>query len=300
MPASSKAIDSKILLTSSDTSSETVEAVELRNSEVEKRGNQAAAYLRTVSCWNHLHSTDTVKPARSHQALGVLCSTSSSETFNSTGTFCQSSSSTLQKHASARDEHGQLAILGTTAWKNHSDDNACVRRLSVGCSSQLGSACSGTRSAQPIDYGFFESRRNPAAAAKFRSLNKADLYLSEQIAMFEELQRQRRHIHTFKATCAELEQSQETRHMDRKDCDRQSSSPLQLHVASEKIISTNACDSQPNQISCQPHLALRNTDAAAAAASIALMYTDAAHMVIEKAPWLFETAETARLPRKSI
>lgn len=324
MPARWQVIDSKILLTRSDMSCEVVEAVKAHDSDVEEMGNQAAAHHWAISCSNQLNSIDKVESAEPQPIWGDLCGSSSSETSHSTGSESWGQvSSSFSPHASARGEHGELTILSRTMWGLDSD--ACASRLNVSFKSQSpGSAASHVRSAHPRLFNF---RRSPSAAAGLHSQNKANLYLDQQVAMFEENQRQRRHLHRCKSTCAQLDLPEPTRQLERKDCHRRFSVPLQLHIAPKQSISTkstnetelpicaepapmNACEcsqllhqrdfsvyncpfSQPGvETSCQPtnsdmsNLTLKNKNAEAAA-DFALMYTDAAHLVMEKAPGRF-------------
>lgn len=319
MPARCKAIDSKLLLARSDRSCEVVKA---HDSDVEERGNQAAAHHLAASCSNQLNSIDIVESAAPQPALGDLCRSPSSETSHCTAgseSWGQGSSSFLP-HVSARGEHEGLAILSRTEWGSY--DDARASRLNVSFKSQSpGSAASHVRSAYPR---LFNLRRSPPATTELHSQNKANLYLDQQIAMFEENQRQRRHLHRSKSTCAQLDLPEPTRQLERKDCHRQFSVPLQVNIPPQKSIGTkstnetelpicaqpaptNACEcsqprcqrdfslcncpsSQPEvEISCQPtcsdmsNLALK-IKVAEAAADFALMYTDAAHLVMEKAP----------------
>lgn len=281
MPARWKALDSKILLARSDMSCEIVEVVEGSDSGVETRDNQTAAHQRAVSWSNHFNSIGKVKISAPQTALGVLCRSPSSETSHghSAGSLGQGSSSASPKHASAQGGHGDLTILSRTVCDTHLDDDACASKLNVSFKSQSLSSASYVRSNHP---GFFNSRRSPSAAAGLHSLNKANLYLYQQMAIFEERQRQRQHLHGSQSTRDQLDL------LEQSSCSQPQCQPdisLCDHSFVQPEVKISLQPTSPNM----SDLAVKNTDAEAVADQFALMYTDAAHLVVEMAPRLSKT-----------
>lgn len=278
--------------------------------EMEKKGDQAAAHQRAANAWDELDSMSTIYFKAPHLVLGVLCNSPSSEASNSTMPFGLGSRSASPEHASVLDDHHGVTILNWNVSSNHWD--SAITPASA-CNSSSGLASSRAQS----DFPRPSLRRAPPGAPRLRRLNKAEIYLEQQIALFEDLQRQRRHKrrHRSQSTGAPIEQ---TMHVERQKNERRSSLPLHLCISKQESMSAKPTSAtkqtepvptaafafaQPEprrqrdlslhissppkpgvKIWCQQassnqrELALKYTDAA----DLALMYTDAAHLVMEK------------------